>query len=510
MNAPGSRKPVSAACNACRRRKVKCNGAQPCPSCVSANLACTFQLAQKRGGNQGARATVLNELRETQRGEVERQRASSSGDQDASSPIQPNQLEKITIDACIVAYISRVHQIAPFLTRDILEREAQQTATSLLSRQFIISFCAYVVTFGKVLDELQSASNISQNELGKQLLDAAIQIHVTERVAQPTLQSVFVSFFLYGALAGLGNYNQAWFYLREASTLLMMQRVGSLAWGTPGIYTRLYWVVFVSERAHAIRRTRPVTLQVTPDTPSLDEAEERPLMYLTKIFRPFDDIFFAYWNGARHDCSKEYLISLDRDVRTALPISLEVDLSNDQAANLRVSQLWLRIKLWELFPRFGFLSSDSVYECLTFRYPLVIARDMMILATSVPILSFQAHGIGLTEKVFDVACALTDVLPFISGHSPQVEPGLNDHLAQITALLIQLPGGVSRFVPLLLAKVKELLPGFFQPLCEAIQLPFPFKESPMSPNTLFVYENEVKTSLYAALRREDGNQSGPT
>lgn len=146
-------------------------------------------------------------------------------------------------------------------------------------------------------------------------------------------------------------------------------------------------------RAHAIRKYRPITLQVDNESPVLDDVEERGLQYLASIFRPFDQIFFALWTGATQSCGKDWLLSLERDVRTALPHVLDVP--SEQVANLRVSQLWLQIKLWELFPRFGFLSSESVYECLTFRYPLVLARALAMAVNQFPITSLQVHGVGM-------------------------------------------------------------------------------------------------------------------
>jgi SP family general alpha glucoside:H+ symporter-like MFS transporter len=113
------------------------------------------------------------------------------------------------------------------------------------------------------------------------------------------------------------------------------------------------------------------------------------------VFQPLDEIFFAVWNGSSKSCSKEWLLELERDVRTALPPILEV--SNEEIANLRVSQFWLRIKLWELFPRFSFLSTESVYDCLTFRYPVLVAIDLTILAMKLPIASLQVHGVGMVR-----------------------------------------------------------------------------------------------------------------
>lgn len=48
--APASR--VSSACDACRNRKVKCNGGMPCARCKRAESVCTYShLQQKRKGD---------------------------------------------------------------------------------------------------------------------------------------------------------------------------------------------------------------------------------------------------------------------------------------------------------------------------------------------------------------------------------------------------------------------------------------------------------------------------
>jgi SP family general alpha glucoside:H+ symporter-like MFS transporter len=131
-------------------------------------------------------------------------------------------------------------------------------------------------------------------------------------------------------------------------------------------------------------------------SPYLDADEELGLRYLASIFRPLNEVFFAVWNGSTEDCTKEWLLRLERDVRTALPPVLEV--SNEETANVRISQFWLQTKLWELFPRFGFLSTESVYECLKFGYPIILARDLTILAMKLPISSLQVHGIGMVRS----------------------------------------------------------------------------------------------------------------
>jgi SP family general alpha glucoside:H+ symporter-like MFS transporter len=219
---------------------------------MSANLSCTFDVPQKRGGNQGVRATVLNELRDSQGSHAP---IATSPVEPAATPFQhpsPHNggLESITIDACINAYLQRIYPVVPFLDEAILRAQADHTSDSILSRQFIVSFCAYVVTFGTVLDEsLLVSSHTSAQQLGTELLNAALRIHNADRISSSSPLSVFISFFLYGAYAGLGNYRQAWFYLREVTTLLMMQKIeGTTSWPSPSMYRRMFWVSLISER----------------------------------------------------------------------------------------------------------------------------------------------------------------------------------------------------------------------------------------------------------------------
>jgi SP family general alpha glucoside:H+ symporter-like MFS transporter len=106
-----------------------------------------------------------------------------------------------------------------------------------------------------------------------------------------------------------------------------------------------------------------------------------------------------------------------------------------------------------------------------------------------------------TEKVFDIACAIADVLPFIDVSTSQVELGPVDYLTQVVSLLAKLPGGSTKFVPLLLAKINELRPELLHTLGAASQLPLTAFSYPMSPGTRFLYEEEVGRGLYADLRK---------
>lgn len=436
------------------------------------------------------------------------------------------------MQACIGAYLHRIHLVVPVLTHNALETEVQLAETSVVSRQFVLAFCAYVANFGNALEETSLDQRIfTRANIGRQSLKDAFQAQSLGRITDPSPRSMLISFFLYGAYAGLGDYQQGWFFLREATTLFTMLKSDAITWYDQRAHGCMFWILLISERyfgsapyptplltsnrSHGVRKNRPITLQITSSSPSLSSTHAPGLQLLASVFQPLDETFFAVWNGSSKGCSKEWLLELERDVRTALPPML--DLSNEEMANVRVSQLWLRIKLWELFPRFGFLSTESYYECLTFRYPIAVATELTVLTIKLPIASLQVHGVGMvrydpnrnssskltgkTEKVFDIACAVADVLPFVSIPASQMELGPVDYLTQVVSLLAKLPGGVDKFVPLLLAKINELQPELINTLCVATQLPLTAFNDPMSPDTRFVYEEEVGRGLYTDLRR---------
>ncbi|CCC13727.1 unnamed protein product [Sordaria macrospora k-hell] len=57
---------VKRACDACHRRKVKCDGINPCRNCHASQLTCTYNAIPQKKGPKGSRAKVISELRETQ------------------------------------------------------------------------------------------------------------------------------------------------------------------------------------------------------------------------------------------------------------------------------------------------------------------------------------------------------------------------------------------------------------------------------------------------------------
>jgi SP family general alpha glucoside:H+ symporter-like MFS transporter len=246
-NASKSRKPITKACDACRRRKTKCNGSQPCTGCLSANLACTFIAPRGQGGNRGPRATVLNDLRASSQDDADvdhRPDASPTGPTTAPIEDKPSVFEPF-----IEFYEDRIYAMVSLLPGDLLREEVKRMQFSSMSRGLMFAFCAYVANFGDLPGntdwDLTQSSSVNPKTY---YLDQALLFLQRNKVAQLDPRSVYTSFFLYGAYAGQGDYRQAWFYLREATTLYMMLKDEDRDWFDTKTRTRLFWILVVSER----------------------------------------------------------------------------------------------------------------------------------------------------------------------------------------------------------------------------------------------------------------------
>lgn len=229
-------------------------------------------------------------------------------------------------------------------------------------------------------------------------------------------------------------------------------------------------------RAYALQRHRPLTLPATIALPTLndDPTETVPLhgfVHLANLFRPFDDTFISLWNKARSasSCSPPYLAMLQTQLTDALPAYLNG--TENQTADLRTSQQWLRTMVWQLSMQNGCLGGAAADASMNFQYPVEISRDLVQMTSQFSQQSMAVHGIGLIEKLFDVACSLTDVLSVLPPSTDSYSLGPQAYLTHFLHLIGTIRNGDSRFLPLLLAKVNDALPGLASPMLQTLPDP---------------------------------------
>ncbi|OCT45689.1 C6 zinc finger protein [Cladophialophora carrionii] len=484
--------PVKKACDACHRRKVKCSGDQPCNNCAQTNLQCTYLAIPQKKGPKGSRGKVISGIRSTQQDTNPPTTSASAVPSfekepsfDFSSPPKspPNAqnislLSRQTIENCIDFYFSNMSTTAWILHCGALKHAiASRLMTDPELYCLTGSICAFVMVQPGMNLAVAPGSYYEgeppENRYGyaNMILNDIIRTRKSiNYVESPTLASVQTAFFLFSCYFTLEEQNVCWFYLREAATLahlMGLHEESSYLLNDPvdsRYRRRMYWLLLVTERAYAMERHRPLTLHPTIELPTTHDQQEEEMIsgfsYLISLFSCIDDEFMALWNKVKTDCSATWLSRLQQQLKDALPNELET--TESQIADVRVTMNWLRIMVWQLSITNGYLSSSSNDSSMTFKYPIEVARDLVRELQDLSLDAMEVHGIGLIEKLFDIACTLTDVIACVPFDVSTNETPF-DTLNKLLNLISRLRGGASRYLPLLLTKVSETLPSIAQP-----------------------------------------------
>lgn len=376
----------------------------------------------------------------------------------------------------------------------------------------VASLCAFVIVQpGMILPGTpgtdKEARPQKRSSWAKSLLEDIEHVRKSvDYIDRPNVRSVQTSFFLFCVYFSTERRNRCWFHLREASTLAQitnMHEEQSYLGGntTENIYRRrLYWLILVTERAYAMERHHPLTLHPTIELPRADyDPNDTDIitgfLHLIKLFRLIDDQFIGLWNKSETECSPSWLAELQLQLVEAVP--QEMHTTEFQEADIRVTQQWLRTMVWQLSIANGCLSSGTDNVSMTFMYPISIATDLIGYVENLSAESIEVHGVGIIEKLFDVACTLTDVIAYVpldslSGTASDPRHYLN----RFVDLIANLRGGSSRYVPLLLAKLSESLPDMATPFH---QLPATVKHE---------YQRLVERS--SSFSGPSGSQAPPT
>jgi hypothetical protein len=501
---------VKRACDACHRRKVKCDGINPCRNCSASQLACTYNAIPQKKGPKGSRAKVISELRETQRqtslsAKVQNRMNGITGP-NTSPTLAPNPglLTPEIVRDCIEFFFANMYPTMPILHRQRLEQQSLYMDQSLDTYCLLTSLSAFMMLQPGMampgsdpysLDSMPGANIVS----GTLLMEETIRVRKGyEYLDSPTLNTLCTSYFLFCCYYGLDMHDKAWFHLREATTMIHL--IGMNKEETYLQYDaieasrrrRLFWLFFVTERyvhpflpspppspclsfyfrllaanddlpyrAYALQRHRPLTLQATVNLPTPADDPTDPLAHLlsgfsllVNLFRSFDDSFVALWNKARGDCSASYLSTLQKQLQEVLPSYLNSP--GSQLAEMQMDQQWLKNMQWQMS-----LASGNSTEL----YSIDIGRDLLPVVSHFPG-NLGLLGLGLIEKLCELCSSLTEFLAMQPASRDPFSVGPREHLHQMLNVLSVLRNGDHRFLPLLLSKAHDVLPRLVNPMLQ--------------------------------------------
>jgi hypothetical protein len=468
---------VKRACDACHRRKVKCDGINPCRNCSSAQLSCTYNAIPQKKGPKGSRAKVISELRETQRqtslsAKVQNRINGISQPTSSSMAPTPGMLTGELVKDCVAFFFDNMYSQMPILERRSVEQQILYMEQHPDSYCLMTSLSAFVMLQPGMQMPAGDPYNLDMIP-GSCIISSQLLLEETLRVRkgyeyldQMSLNALATNFFLFACFKAQEMHDKAWYYLREATTMITMSNMNkeeSLMQFNPTESSRrrrLYWLFFVLERVYGLQRQRPLTLQATINPPTIADDPTDPLAHqlnsfitLVNLFRPFDDALIATWMKSRASISDQYVTGLQKQLNDLVQTYVMQDSSfNDLSTNQR----WLKHTAWQLTN--GVVSGNGD-DSISFQYPMNLSRDLLAsMAAHFPGNGMDVMGSGLIERLLDIVHSMTEHLAVQPASRRPYEVGLREYLDQLLNIVAMVRNSDYRFLPLLLCKATEILP----------------------------------------------------
>lgn len=264
---------------------------KPCRNCVAAGLECTFYNKVQKKGPKGSRAKVLLEIRETQKLIYPRPPPDANGTvlggstQSERRSTSPSLFERTPglvtgnlLDACVEYFFKNMYRTQPILHPAGVMQTVSSMSQSIEAYCTMAALCAYILLQPQSVlpPQLQTVNEYQQQSskgLGRALADEgqsgiflwkiqhdsdlmpAIRCRRAHDWSEnPTLLSIYTSYFLSRCLHCLDRQDSAWIHLRQAVTVahvlgLHAEATYSVGDATANFTTRkLFWTLLVTER----------------------------------------------------------------------------------------------------------------------------------------------------------------------------------------------------------------------------------------------------------------------
>lgn len=430
MEPAGPKQRISRACDACRLRKVKCNGQQRCQQCSHLNLRCVYSTTASRQRSQAKRGSVITGYKKSTSATTTMTAATGLASLPAIAPAMDspssagsdhsNGLPVFNVEfflSLLPDYLEAVYPPQPIMTVDEIKESIARMDIDSEAKAFVFAYA------GTTLN-LQYYGSRRTAEVAR-MIDAAIRISIEARGgAKPkmeaTVRKAITCLYLHNCFMTQRDADTAFFYVREAITTIQLLRIdSSLSPVERARRQRLYWEAWIHERFLSIVDYRQAIL---PNLPTLPE-EDHSIPYhiyegfnqIIKLFLVLDFDFLDNWLAVDRRSTAVTAAWVERKNKQ---LEGELDISADdmarlkpmQQADLLVTRQWLRTLVWRLAMSKTLLSSSASKEYLSLLFPVRLSQELRKIITSVSNDDIEVHGSGITQKLFEITDTVADVI----------------------------------------------------------------------------------------------------
>lgn len=360
---------------------------------------------------------------------------------------------------CITQYFRHLYPIMPIIHESTFRRKLNRLEElSSEDKCLLLSMCAVTILHasppsGLTLDAKKS--------LGRQFLSYFLNMRrLSEWIETASLDTIIASYFASVSYFELKQPRSSNFYVREATGMALEQglHLDSFYIGMDQVaeicHRRAFALLFVTERGASILRNKPISISRLPALPMDFFSDEDPCILtgfqcLCRLFSLLDEKFIEVWRSSESQTpgpSIEQIAAIQRNLSTMSFDS--ANLPEIQRADVQITQQWLRLIFWQASMRQGIISSKSENPAFTYSYPILIGQALCKQISSISINAVAVHGLGIFEKVFEVAYTLMDALTIAKIPWPESE-----ELKYLFSCLSANPNSHSTYVRMLETKL---------------------------------------------------------
>ncbi|KAK2753704.1 hypothetical protein FQN55_000067 [Onygenales sp. PD_40] len=559
MDTPGATPAMKQVCDNCRRRKLKCNRQHQCDRCRSALLVCSYTDVLQRkgpkfrtfyprssvsspGGDSPCASSFPTPPHSAFSGEFDAplppllgppfylpapllQPEDSSWEVSSGPRLFPTRLSSLVILAHVNVYLKYLFPIMPVFKPDqVLADSADPECLSPQRYAFLAALCAATHIQLK-LDGPGSHYDSDEEPMlpddgtfisGEALLSEALRARADyDFVDSPSLDSLLTSFYLFASYGNLDKQDHAWYYLCQALCMahtLGLHRESSYSHfgsGEAEERRRVFWLLFVTERAYALQQTKPVMLRSSIRKPEVFNGDDPILAYgflnLINLFEKLTPSLYDWMISDLGDEAAGQALTSSILCDLSTPISLEGVIETQQV-DILITQQWLRSAMCML-PVNGSLKELPYNQHIPPsppNVPITVGKSTMEILGAVSQAAIDSHGIGMEQKLFNVGTCVGEVTrsmsPSTAARIASSAADGKEVLWGILSALSRIRGSQSHLFPLLLERTADVLSLESPAISRILSPPPPAHEEPNAKND---YWQLVTTNRWP----EDGQEA---
>ena len=324
---------------------------------------------------------------------------------------------------CVKQFFQHLHPIMPVIHEATFrQRLTQPDDFSTDEKILVVSLCAITVLHCAPVSDL---SLDAKKELGKQFLSQCLNYRrMSDWIETASLTTIITSYLVSVSYFELKFIKSHHFYLREAIGMAYEQglHLSSTYAGMGELQAicsrRTFALLFVTERGCAILRNKPSSILKLQDLPrdyfdEHDKIVSAGFSALVDLFKLLDQRFVELWRSSSvaeegQPAQLDNIASIQQNLNET---SFEnTQMTDIQKADVLITHQWLRLIFWQASMRQGLVSTSASDPMFWYDYPIKIAKDLCSVMHQLTFDAILVHGLGIFEKIFEVAYTLMDAL----------------------------------------------------------------------------------------------------